>query len=472
MDSGSGTAEERLKAIEYLEKRLGVASGGSWNDALALQEGAKRPADGPPAGRPGKAPCRGASSRVSCTCRRTRPQSPPLALLNLLSSACSPPPALLSACSPQPALLRLLSSALPRLLSSACSPLPALLSACSPIRLLSSACSPPPAIFCLLFFAATCRRGAAFCRGHFDLTLLPGPGPTPGQGPRRKLTSKLYMLSHTAPISGDGEPWGALSACSLPLALLRLLSSSACSPRPALLGLLSYPPALLSACSPPPALLRLLFSACSLSQPLAVVAPPSVVGTSTSHSSQAQGSRQGTAPRRKLTSKLYMLSHTAPISGDGEPWGALLSACSPPPALLRLLSSFALLSACSPPPALLRLLSSFALLSACSPPPALLRLLSSACSPLRLLSSTCSPPPALLSACSPRPALLCLHSSPPALLNLLSSACSPPPAIFCLLFFAATCRRGAAFSRGHFDPHTPPRPRAHARARPPPQAHQ
>ena len=59
VDSGSGTAEERLKAIEYLEKRLGVASGGSWNDALALQEGAKRPADDPPAGRPGKAPCRG-----------------------------------------------------------------------------------------------------------------------------------------------------------------------------------------------------------------------------------------------------------------------------------------------------------------------------------------------------------------------------------------------------------------------------
>ena len=136
VDSGSGTAEERLKAIEYLEKRLGVASGGSWNDALALHEGAKRPADGPPAGRPGKAPCRGeaqgsgqgkapaASSRVSCTCRRTRPQSQAMANPGELSSACSPPPAL----SP-PALLRLLSSA--------CSPPPALL------NLLSSACSPP-----------------------------------------------------------------------------------------------------------------------------------------------------------------------------------------------------------------------------------------------------------------------------------------------------------------------------------------
>ena len=126
VDSGSGTAEERLKAIEYLEKRLGVASGGSWNDALALQEGAKRPADDPPAGRPGKAPCRGeaqgsgqgkapaASSRVS----RTRPQSlpdmrhtcsPPLALLRLRS--CSPLPTLLrllsSSCSPPPARLRL-----------------------------------------------------------------------------------------------------------------------------------------------------------------------------------------------------------------------------------------------------------------------------------------------------------------------------------------------------------------------------
>ena len=161
-----------------------------------------------------------------------------------LSSACSPPPALLL-----------------RLLSSACSPRPALLSACSPIRLLSSACSPPPALLCLLPFAATCRRGAAFCRGHFDLTLLPGPGPTPGQGPRRKLTSKLYMLSHTAPISGDGEPWGALfrllsSACSPPPPALLGLLSSACSP----IRLLSFPPALLRllSCSPPPALLRLL----------------------------------------------------------------------------------------------------------------------------------------------------------------------------------------------------------------------
>ena len=126
VDSGSGTAEERLKAIEYLEKRLGVASGGSWNDALALQEGAKRPADDPPAGRPGKAPCRGeaqgsgqgkapaASSRVS----RTRPQSlpdmrhtcsPPLALLRLRS--CSPLPTLLRplSCSPLPTPLRPLS---------------------------------------------------------------------------------------------------------------------------------------------------------------------------------------------------------------------------------------------------------------------------------------------------------------------------------------------------------------------------
>ena len=149
VDSGSGTAEERLKAIEYLEKRLGVASGGSWNDALALQEGAKRPADGPPAGRPGKAPCRGASSRVSCTCRRTRPQSPPLALLNLLSSACSPPPALLSACSPQPALLRLLSSppALLGLLSSACTPLRLLSYPPALLRLLASACHFLPALF-------------------------------------------------------------------------------------------------------------------------------------------------------------------------------------------------------------------------------------------------------------------------------------------------------------------------------------
>ena len=121
VDSGSGTAEERLKAIEYLEKRLGVASGGSWNDALALQEGAKRPADDPPAGRPGKAPCRGeaqgsgqgkapaASSRVSCTCRccpallrllssqaqGSGKDKARAAMANLgeLSSACSPPSA-------------------------------------------------------------------------------------------------------------------------------------------------------------------------------------------------------------------------------------------------------------------------------------------------------------------------------------------------------------------------------------------
>ena len=82
----------------------------------------------------------------------------------LLSSACSPPPALLlsSACSPPPALL--LSSAcspppaLPRLLSSACSPPPALLNSLSstrsppPALLLSStySCSPTPALLYLL----------------------------------------------------------------------------------------------------------------------------------------------------------------------------------------------------------------------------------------------------------------------------------------------------------------------------------
>ena len=177
VDSGSGTAEERLKAIEYLEKRLGVASGGSWNDALALQEGAKRPADGPPAGRPGKAPCRGeaqgsgqgkapaassrvsgtcrlcpllnllssqaqgpgqgkapaASSQVSSTCVRTRPRSRAMANPGELSSACSPPP---------PALLGLLSSA------------------CSPIRLLSY----PPALLRLL--ASACHFLPALFRSH------------------------------------------------------------------------------------------------------------------------------------------------------------------------------------------------------------------------------------------------------------------------------------------------------------------
>ena len=327
MDSGSGTAEERLKAIEYLEKRLGVASGGSWNDALALQEGAKRPADDPPAGRPGcfsrycpscfwqaasgqaasgqaasgKAPCRGeaqgsgqgkapaASSRVSCTCRRTRPQSLPLALLRLLSSACSPPPALLRLLSSPPALLRLLSSACSlRLLSSACSPPPALL------RLLSPACSPPPALPRLL--SSACSPPPALLR------LLSSQAQGSGKDKARAASSQVS------------------STCSRTV-------SSACSPSPALLHLLS------SACSPPPALLRLLSSACSH--------PPAL---------------------------LRLLS----------------SACSPPPALL-------LSSACSPPPALLNLLSSQAqgsgkdkaraamanlgeLSSACSPPSAFVRL--------------------------------------------------------------------------------------------------
>ena len=91
----------------------------------------------------------------------------------------------------------------------------------------------------------------------------------------------------------------------------------------------------------------------------------------------------------------FQANHEDSISTD---------ACSPQPALFRLLSS-----ACSPQPALLRLLS-----STCSPPPAL----------LRLLSSACSPPPARPSTCSPQPALL----------NLLSSVCSPPPALLRLLF--------------------------------------
>ena len=232
---------------------------------------------------------------------------------------------------------------------------------------------------------ATCGRPASWA---------PWQGPLPW----RKLTGKLHMPSHTAPVS---------SACSPQPALLRLLSSfallSACSPPPALLRLHSSPPALLgllssactplrllsSTCSPPPARLRLPFSACSFSQPLAVVAPPSLVGTSTSHSSQAQGPRQGKAPAASspVSSTCF---RTRPQSQAMANPGELSSACSPPPALL-----------------------------------------------LRLLSSACSPRPALLSACSP--------------IRLLSSACSPPPALLCLLPFAATCRRGAAFCRGHFD---------------------
>ena len=108
VDSGSGTAEERLTAIQYLEKRLGVASGGSWQDALEV---------------------------VSLPDMRHTCSLPP-ALLRLLSSACSPP-ALLQlspACSPPPALPRLLTTACSPPPAPACSPLPALL------RLLSSAC--------------------------------------------------------------------------------------------------------------------------------------------------------------------------------------------------------------------------------------------------------------------------------------------------------------------------------------------
>ena len=108
VDSGSGTAEERLTAIKYLEKRLGVASGGSWQGALEVVS----------------------LPDMRHTC------SPPPALVRLLSSTCSPPPALpcllSSTCSPPPAL--------PCLLSSACSPPPALLRLC----LLSFACSPQP----------------------------------------------------------------------------------------------------------------------------------------------------------------------------------------------------------------------------------------------------------------------------------------------------------------------------------------
>jgi hypothetical protein len=36
VDRGSGTAAQRLAAIKYLEKRLGVPSGGSWQDALEV----------------------------------------------------------------------------------------------------------------------------------------------------------------------------------------------------------------------------------------------------------------------------------------------------------------------------------------------------------------------------------------------------------------------------------------------------
>ena len=360
-----------------------------------------------------------------------------------------------SACSPQPALLRLLSSACSplRLLSSTCSPPPALLSACSPRPALLclhssppallSACSPPPARLRLPFSACSFSQPLAVVAppsvvGTSTSHSSQAQGPRQGKAPAASSPVSSTCFRTRPQSQAMANPGELSSACSLPLALLRLLSSSACSPRPALLGLLSYPPALLSACSPPPALLRLLFSACSLSQPLAVVAPPSVVGTSTSHSSQAQGPRQGKAPAASspVSSTCF---RTRPQSQAMANPGELSSACSPPPALLlRLLSS-----ACSPRPALLSACSPFRLLSsACSP--ALLRLLSSVCSPallLRLLSSACSPPPALLgllsSACSP--------------IRHLSSACSPPPALLCLLPFAATCRRGAAFCRGHFD---------------------
>ena len=70
----STTAEQRLAAIKYLEGRLGVANGGSWQDALALQD---------------------ALQVVSLPDVRHTCSPPPPALLRLLSPAGSPPPALL-----------------------------------------------------------------------------------------------------------------------------------------------------------------------------------------------------------------------------------------------------------------------------------------------------------------------------------------------------------------------------------------
>ena len=100
VDSGSGTAEERLTAIKYLEKRLGVASGGSWQGALEVVS----------------------LPDMRHTC------SPPPALVRLLSSTCSPPrPRAQERTRPAPqwrtlgsypllALLRLLLSAWPTLI--------------------------------------------------------------------------------------------------------------------------------------------------------------------------------------------------------------------------------------------------------------------------------------------------------------------------------------------------------------------
>ena len=327
----------------------------------------------------------------------------------LLSSACSPPPALLlsSACSPPPALL--LSSAcspppaLPRLLSSACSPPPALL------RLLSSDCSPPPAL------------------------------------PR--------LLS---------------SACSPPRALLRLLSF-ACSPPPALLRLLSSVSRgeliLQRVKRQTKSFIKIqrmvnyednqvLFGIRDVrwrTDPVNLVGndPPFSAHLCDAWSiehPESYLSKEGSPSRARKDICVFANMVRQRIgegwqSQDGRHVDIAVDSYLHAIACKELMIDPVLGSEClldqdaretlllhgcpagAPPNlALLRLLS-----SACSP----LRLLSSACSPLRLLSSACSPPPALLSACSPPPALPSACSPPPALPRLLTTACSPPPAPAC-----------------------------------------
>ena len=320
--------------------------------------------------------------------------------------------------SPTPALLRLLSPACsPHLLSSACSPLPALLT-CSPPPalpcLLSSTCSPPPALPSLL--SSTCSPPPAL--------LSPACSP--------------HLLSSAA------LPCLLSSACSPPPALPSLLSS-AYSPPP--LSSAALPSLLSSACSPPP-----LSSACSPLPALLTCSPPPALPCLLSSllSSAALPSLLSSPALLRLPALLCLLSSPALLR-------LLSPACSPPPALLRLLlllpallrllSSATLLRLlsppcspplssppptllrcsplpASPPPALLRLLSPCPLL------PALLRLLSPPCSPQPALSSACLLSPALSSTCSPPPALPCLLSSAALLRllssSLLSSAYSPP----------------------------------------------
>ena len=338
-----------------------------------------------------------------------------LLLLRLLSSTCSPLPALLRLLSP-PALLRLLSPlrllscspppALPRLLSSACSP-----SACSPppALLLSSACSPQMTVEFhrpRTTVGYTLRvSGESYSYGMVSQDWV-SPARLPHTHPTLLERNDPILHKHDTQIICDGIFFLRLAkvrdvAAFLPIAKQmhnwkhRVEAVQPSSPFYTFITNMARG------------------STEGAIMDVSLVYHPMATNCGQSILSQRAGFdwlrlMWGGPPMssgRRALLRLLSSAYSPP------PARLLSSACSPlrllssPPALLRLLSF-----ACSPPPALLRLLS-----SACSPSPALLRLLSPACSPspalLRLLSSACSPPPALLSACSPSPALFRLSGS-------------------------------------------------------------